>query len=160
MGTYYTDIGTIQNAALSNAASRTADSTKIAGNLYIAAGTYDLTAAAAATETIDIVRLPKGAMVLTGLSHIILDNPGTLLTADLGYVYDSGSTETSDPDGYADALVLSSGGKVFFDANKGTAWETNIILQDPAWIRMTINSESALNSGADFSFYIVYALIN
>lgn len=79
--------------------------------------TYYITwtiAAGSAADTINILRLPKGFTLDCADSSVVLQDPGTTLTFDIGDNDLLGVGAAADPDRYADALAVSAGGNVGF----------------------------------------------
>jgi hypothetical protein len=76
------------------------------GGVQMAVVPYALVATEAANDIINLCILPAGAILLPGLSFVDCEDPGTTLTADIGYA--------SNPDALADGITLSNGGHVLF----------------------------------------------
>jgi len=81
------------------------------GKLRIAHVEYTVTGSEAANDTINLVRLKVGAVIVPSLSVLILANPGTALVIDIG--------DATTADRYSDALTVSAGGRFLWTA--GTA---------------------------------------
>ena len=77
----------------------------------------------AVDETIQICILPVGAVPLPELSSVSCgSDPGTTLLMDIG--------NTANPDGWADGISLSSGGRVACDSGAVPAWFDPYTLPD------------------------------
>lgn len=148
MATFYTDL----TRASEDAVDRTSDGSKAFGDLRVARCSIALDDTLSATDVIDLVTLPEGCVVLPHLCKLVLENPGTTLTFDIG---DDDATDAVDPDRYADAIVASAGGEISFGV-AGVAADAPYKLQAQSTIQATCMSESTLTDGALMVFYIAY----
>jgi len=104
MATLLTDL----KAALTNPKDRLGGAAT-RGRVNHTTATYSVAAAMADTDTIEIMDLPVGAIVLPEYSSVITDGVGSsTCTLNIG--------DAGDADRYATALDMTSAGKVDFDA--------------------------------------------
>src|SRR5205085_1442778 len=105
MTIYQTTLHAAQDADRLNPARLPAPN-QAGGAVQLAVVPYALDGDEAADDKIQLCVLPAGAIPIPGLSFVDAEDPGTTLTADIGYA--------SDPDALADGITLSSGGQVAF----------------------------------------------
>jgi len=105
MATYKSDIYTLQSQETGD---NRADGRLLSGKVRQATATVTLDSGFADTELINLVELPKGALVDPSSSFIQLADPGTTMVVDVGVPSDSNALTPAN-------LTLSAGGKVFFD---------------------------------------------
>tara|TARA_R110000796_G_scaffold252537_2_gene387467 strand:+ start:10896 stop:11354 length:459 start_codon:yes stop_codon:yes gene_type:complete len=148
MATIYTDL----TRASEDAKDRNEDGDKPFGDLRIARASYTLVDTESVADIIDIVKLPEGSTVIPHLSYVVLENPGTSLTLDIG---DDDATTAVDPDRYADALDVAAGGAISFGVT-GVAADAPYTLQAQSTIQATVMVESTLTAGALVVFYVAY----
>jgi hypothetical protein len=120
---------------------------------------YTIVGTESATDLINIIKLPAGARVLTGLSYCEAENPGTALVLDIG---DDDASTAVDPDRYCDALTLSSGGNVAFNAS-GTVAAAElapVTLGSDSWIQATVMTATSLTAAQTIRFVIVWSASN
>ncbi len=116
--TYNTTLYTSQQTPRAAGARALAANTAT-GTLSTAHCSYTLLGTEAAGDTINLAILPAGATPVPGLSKVALSgDPGATLVLDIG--------TAQDLDGWADGIVLSNGGTVFFDSGTSpvAAWVT------------------------------------
>ena len=147
MATLYTDL----TSASTDAKDRVSDGSKASGSLMVARCSYTLVDTESAADIIDLVKLPEGSVVLPHLCKLVLENPGTTLTFDIG----DDDVADPDPDRYADAIVASAGGEISFGV-AGIAADAPYKLANQATIQATVMTESTLTAGALLVFYIAY----
>lgn len=134
------------------------DYNKAGGKLREYTVAYTLLGTEAATDTLQILRLPKGFTLDCAKSSVTLADPGTTLTIDLGDTDTSGVGAAADPDRYADALVLSSGGNVGLAsalATFGAAATVPYKTGSECDLVVTIDSANTLTASAKVIFHIV-----
>ncbi len=149
MAQFYTDL----TSASTDAKDRVSDGSKASGNVFIARASYTLLGTEAATDVLDIVKLPEGCVVIPALSKVILENPGTALVLDIG---DDDATTAVDPDRYADGITCSSGGEVSF-GSAGVAAQTPYKLQAQSTIQATVMTATSLTADQEVVFLIAYS---
>lgn len=89
------------------AISSQAEASNLTGKLpLVETISYLLATTEAANDTIQLFDLPAGCVIIPQLSSVTCADPGTTLTLDIG--------DATDPDRYADGIVLSAGGNVNF----------------------------------------------
>ncbi|MFN0129243.1 MAG: hypothetical protein ACKV19_21450 [Verrucomicrobiales bacterium] len=145
MPAFDTPIYETQLAALSNGATR-ADVNSTARKLHVAAINYKLKGTEATNDTLNVIKLPKGAQVVPGLSYVHCDDPGTTLTVSVGV---SGAATK-----YSTAMTLSSGGLVRF--TPGVVDPENLAAMTD--ILATLASVDTPTAGADLWFVLAYTL--
>lgn len=134
------------------------DYNKAGGKLRVFTVAYALLGTEAATDTLQICRLPKGFTLNASLSTITLADPGTTLTLDIGDSDTSGVGAAADPDRYADGLVLSAGGTVGLAsalATFGVAATVPYKTGSECDLVVTIDSANTLTAAAKVIFQIV-----
>lgn len=107
---YSAQIGTA--GASANAASTFPYAKNAFGKLRIIQVPYALAGTEAANDIINLSLLKPGDRVISGLSKVICEDPGTTLTLSVG--------DASDRARYSGTIVLSSGGSVEFSSVAGT----------------------------------------
>lgn len=123
------------------------------GDMVIIERLYTLLGTEAATEEIYICRNYPELRLIPHLSAVIAENPGTALVVDIG--------DAADTDGYADGLVLSSGGTVLLTANAGVRNQDPVITDDSgsqgAWIKATIATATSLTASQELRFLLIFS---
>lgn len=152
MATTYSDQAALQNdPKMGNRAA----AVQTSGDIRVADVVYTLTGSESATDLINIVKLPAGCRLITALSSVEAENPGTALVLDIG-----DDDTTADADRYCDALTLSSGGRVDFSAS-GTVAAAELAghtLAAASWIQATVMTATSLTASQKLRFTIVYAV--
>lgn len=117
---------------------------------YALAGTEDV------ADIVNLCVLPQGAIPIPQLSNVVCSaDPGTTLTLDIG--------TAANPDGWADGIVLSSGGQVACTNTAIPAWVTQTpIVPDTgkgtADVYATVASASTLTADVVLTFTLAYKL--
>lgn len=118
---------------------------------------YTLAGTEASNDTINLCILPAGAIPMPGVSSVTCSqDPGTTLTLDIG--------NANDPDGWADGIVLSSGGQVACTNTAIPAWATtnHQLVPDTGSgncvIYATVASANTLTAGTVLMFTLGYKL--
>lgn len=128
------------------------DGDDVTGVVLMATVSYTLAATEAANDTIQLVDLPIGAVVLPQNSYCTTSaDPGTTLTLKVG--------DAADDDRYASGIVMSAGGQVSFtNTNIPAAVATPYRIATVANQRLvcTVASASTLTSGVVVVFTIAY----
>jgi len=121
------------------------------GKVEFAQCSYTLLGTEAATEIINLLELPKGAIVIPQLSSVACADPGTTLTLDIG--------EAADPDGIADGIILSSGGLVSMASTTSAYRAPTPLTVDTGEFNTTIYAtvDSANTLSASVVLYFVIA---
>ena len=123
------------------------------GDLVIVTEQYTLVGTEAATEEIYIHRNYAGLRLLTHLSAVVAEDPGTALIMDIG--------DDEDTDKYADGLDVSAGGTFLFSAAPGVHQQDPIWTTDTGeqgdWVKVTIASAASLTADQKIRFELVYA---
>lgn len=115
MATTKSQLIAAQEAALTNIANGLRAGDDAAGLLCIATAIVTLPSGVADADVFELCDLPIGAVPVPQLSDVTCSaDPGTTLLLDIGYTNVSNEGEQADPDGLADGITLSSGGKVAF----------------------------------------------
>lgn len=140
MATVYTNVATKQNAP-SFASSNINEAIVLTPKTRIATATYTVTAALAANDVINIVKLPKHSVVIPHLSQVDSDGVGaTTATIKIGdNDVTAAGVDASDDDRYGAALDVNAAGKDAFDSStRGVASNTPYALQSDSWIQATV----------------------
>ena len=161
-GPYYTTTRG-ETAAASNGAGREANAElgsrivrgmETQGDLVVIERVYALLGTEAAAEIINICRNYPEMRFVPHLSAVIAENPGTALVIDIG--------DDLDADGYADGMVLSSGGTVLFSAGTSVRNQDPVITTDDGtqgdWIYATVVTATTLTAAAELRFFLVFAV--
>lgn len=163
-GPYYTTVRG-ETAASSNGPGREANpelgsrivrGLETHGDIVLIERLYTLLGTETATEKIRICRNYPEMRLIPHISAVIAENPGTALVLDIG--------DDANTDGYADGLVLSSGGTVLFTANVGVRNQDPVITSDNSddgqgdWIYATIATATTLTAGAELRFLMFFAV--
>lgn len=158
-GPYYSSLRAKEIAARTGISNGIINGDDKSGLLLLATASYTLLGTEAATEILELVDLPPGAVVVPSLcSAATVADAGTALVFDIGDD-GSGGEATPDPDRYADGLVLSAVGEVPFSTPVVPAGamvpyrSTNVNK-----VRATFVTATALNAGVVVMFNIVYRI--
>lgn len=151
MATTYSDIATKQNDPRMG---NRPDGIQCTGTLHVSDVLYTIVGTEAAADIINLIKLPAGARVLTGLSYCEAENPGTALVLDIG--------DSDNADAYADGLTLSSGGNVAFSAGGTVAFnELNPqTTTEDLFVRATVMTATTLTADQTIRFVIVWSASN
>jgi hypothetical protein len=126
------------------------DPFRTAGNVILAECLVTIPAGLAATDIINLIKLPSRAKVVPHLSKLVAENPGTALIIDVG--------DSEDADRYIDGLDISAGGT--FDWTGGDAGLNPFVLTEEGWIAVTVATATSLTTGQEIRFHIAYAINN
>ena len=149
MSNFKSDLITKGEAALLAQSDGVRDGDDLAGVLLIATAIVTLAGTEAANDTIQLVDLPAGAVVVPQLSHVTGADPGTTLTLDIG--------DAGDTDRYADGIVLSAGGQVAFcSATLPAAVAAPYRLTGATRIYATVASAASLTAAVKLVVTIAY----
>lgn len=155
MATFYSDIATNQQSS-SNFEDRPSGDLA-ASDLRIATCLVTLAGTEAADDLINLVRLPKGARVITQLCSCEAENPGTALVIDIG-----DDDTTADDDRYVDGLTLSAGGHFAFSAG-GTVAVAELNpheLESQCWLQAKVKTATTITASQTIRFVIAYIASN
>lgn len=144
MATFETSVYAASKPDRSNP-SRLAPPNNASGNVEYVRCKYTLLGTEAANDIINLCILPVDAIPVPGLSFVFSADPGTTLTMDIG--------TADNPDGWADGLVLSAGGKI--DCLSGSS-------PAPAWVEPTplVADTGTLNKNGSAVVYATVASAN
>jgi len=125
----------------------------IAGKLRYAVIPYALAGTEIANDIINLVRFKVGSKVISSLSRIVCEDPGTALTIDIGFA--------SNADALCDGAALTTAHDVSFTgAASVTAVAAQYIPVDIASgdevIFATVKTATTLTAGAKLLFLIAY----
>lgn len=149
MATFKSSLITKQDAARTGLRNGILDGDDQSGVLLYATATYTLLGTEAAADIIDLVDLPKGAVLVPQLSHVICTDPGTALVIDIG--------DAADTDRYANDIVLSAGGLVgFCSATQPDAAINPLRTTTQTRVYATIGTATALTAAVKLAFTIAY----
>lgn len=152
MATFTTALFDAQDTARANT-SRLAAPNIASGEIEFARIPYTLAGTEAANDVIKLGVLPAGAIPIPQLSEVFSADPGTTLTLDVG--------TADDPNGFADTIVLSAGGKVNFTSGTAPAWLTQTpVVPDSgsgnAVLYATVKSANTLTASVVLYFLIAF----
>lgn len=153
MPTFYTDVGTAQNAAATNLADLQKEGALAAAKLRVTQATLTLAGTEATSDVVKICKLPKGVRVLPHLCYVVCDDPGTTFTADIG--------DGGDADRYASALALGAGGGFALDeplTGPKASYKVGDHASDDGWINATLTVSSP-TAAAKVVFFLVWAAL-
>ena len=113
---------------------------------------YILTGTCVANDTLQLLDLPPGAVLLPQLSSVTCADPGTALTLDIG--------DITDTDRYADDIVLSNGGIVEFASQLPVPAGiiTPKLTTENSRVFATVKTATALTAGVKLTFLIAYRI--
>jgi hypothetical protein len=152
MASFETVTGALQNDARTDL-SKAPNAASFGGKLHVERHEYVLTDAEAQADTIDICWLPTGAVVVPHLSAVACSgDPGTTLTLDIG--------DSSNPDRFADAIVLSAGGAAILFSSATLPLESYdpTPLTTATKIIATVDTVSTLANTRTLVFWLAYTL--
>jgi len=150
MATYQSDVGLKQDRLtdLAYGIDQRPSALKVDGfGQKVLKATYTLLATEVATETLDLWEFQAGDIFLPQQSAIVLTNPGTALTIDIG----DGTTA----DKYVDGLALGAGGTFLFAA--GTSGNLGPDEFSAAThVQVTIMTATTLTAAVVVNFYLAF----
>lgn len=155
MATFETSLYAAQKPDRSNP-SRFAAANLAGGEISFARCSYTLLGTEGAADIINLLELPEGASVVPQLSSVTCSaDPGTTLTIDIG--------TAANADGFADGIVLSSGGQVAFTntAIPADVAPTKLVAdsgEKNATVYATVASANTLTADVVLYFVIAYVL--
>jgi hypothetical protein len=153
MADFYSDIAEAQNTAASQFGNAAPTPGLVSGELQFARATVTLAGTETASDTIYLVKLPKGARVIPHLCNIVCDDPGTTLTGNVG--------DAADPDRYGSAIALGVGGSFSLDelltAPKAD-YKVGDAATDDGWIIFDPTTVDTLTANAKVIFTIVFSM--
>lgn len=108
--------------------------------------TVTIPAATASSTVIGLVPFNKGARLSYGSKYYTADlDTSTNVTLNVGYVYQTGSSATDDPDAFASAVTTGqTGGLITFDEQAGLSF----VAEDNGWIAVQIGGGATTTEGA------------
>ena len=151
MATTYSDIATNQQD--SSKFEDRPSGLNVSSPVRISNVLYTLVGTEAADDLINLVKLPKGARVITQLSSCEAENPGTALVIDIG-----DDDSTADDDRYVDGLTLSAGGAFAFSAG-GTVAAAELTpheLAAESWVQAKVKTATSLTASQTIRFVIAW----
>lgn len=156
------DIIDLQQAALTGLSSGPVNGELLGGTPKFAKGIITLPSGVADADTFQICDLPPGVTLAPELSFVVCSaDPGTTLVLDVGYSDTNEGGSTTDLDGLAEDIVLSSGGKVQFCSVAGSipaAVDTTVRTTKKTRVYATVPSSGAstVTAGVKLVFFIAY----
>lgn len=135
------------------AISNKAEASNLTGKLpLIETVSYTLTGSEAANDTIQLMDLPVGAVVIPDLCSVTSADPGTTLTLDIG--------DAADVDRYADDIVLNAGGRVGFNSTLPVpaGITTPYLTVATSRVFATVKTAAALTAAVKLNFLIAYRI--
>jgi hypothetical protein len=124
MADIYTTLGAAQAA---NLVASQPNGSLLTGDVKFAQGSFTTTATTAAADVLYIAKLPKGAIVIPGLSFVDTEDCGTDVNITVG---------DSDADAYSTAISLATAGRIAFAS--GVAGPNPAALTADTWIKATV----------------------
>lgn len=157
MPTFETTVYAAQDPTRENP-SRLATQNSASGEVEFATIAYTLVGTEDAADIINLCVLPVGAIPVPQLSNVTCSaDPGTTLTLDIG--------TAANADGWADGIVLSSGGQVACTNTAIPAWvaptaltadTSSFATQGSAVVYATVASASTLTADVVLYFTLAY----
>lgn len=125
------------------------DGDRTGGIVLFAQAKITLAGTETVADTMQLCDIPPGCILDPDKSNVVCQDPGTTLTLDIGYA--------ANPDGMADGIVLSAGGKIEFvstgmPADALTPFRTT----EQTRIYATVMSANTLTAGAILVFNVAY----
>lgn len=149
MATVYTTLGTAQASELVR---DRADGKVLSGEVRFAQGSFTTTGTTAAGDVLNICKLPKGAVVIPGLSFIDTEDCGTDINITIG------DDIAPDADKYSTAISLATAGRIAFVS--GVAGPNPVALTQEAWVTGTLADAGSISvtSDKDLTVWVAYRL--
>lgn len=137
------------------AISSQAEASNLTGKLpLVERCTYTLLGSEAANELLYLFDLPAGCVIIPELCTVSSADPGTALVVDIG--------DATDPDRYADGIVLTAGGVVNFASTVATtppaAMVTPYLPTETSRVIMKFITATSLTPSVVLYFNIVYRI--
>ena len=115
-------------------------------------GTYDASGSESAADVIQVVKVPKGAIVNSHLSYLIWEDFGTTVTADVG--------DGGDDDRYCSALALgtasTSSVTTFQEAAGAGVYAAEYEYTAADTIDITLDAVSSPTAGQTLKMFVFY----
>lgn len=132
------------------------------GRIQRAKAIVTLPSGVADADTFQLCDLPSGAVPLPELSNVCCSaDPGTTLVLDVGHTDASEGGSTTDADGLADGITLSSGGQVAFTSGTMPAAVATTVRTDRktrVYATVPSSGASSVTAGVKLIFTIAYAI--
>ena len=144
MANIYTSLGSAQAA---NLVASQPNGSLLTGDVKFAQGSFTTTATTAAADVLFIAKLPKGAIVIPGLSFIDTEDCGTDLSLTIG-----DDDPTADADRYSTAISVATAGRIAFVP--GIAGANPHALTQDSWIKGVLTDAGSISVTADRDFTI------
>lgn len=161
MPTHYTDRATAElPAEAADTWSRT-PAVKVYGDLAFKDAVYTLTSGTdeAAADVIRLCKLPAGTILLSNLSKIFAQDPGTAFNiAKIGLEATDGTTVDNDDDKYSGAIDLSAGGKFDFNDAAVAGALGAYVLPREMWLIATLGTVTAPTAGQTIRFALALSV--
>lgn len=161
MATHYTDRASAElPAEAADTWSRT-PAVKVTGDLAFKDAVYTLTDGTDETsgDVIRLCKLPSGTALITNLSKIFAQDPGTAFNiTKIGLEAVDGTTADNDDDKYSGAIDISAGGKFDFnDAAVAGALATYVLPRE-MWLIATLGTVTAPTAGQTVRFALALSV--
>jgi hypothetical protein len=149
----HSDIATAQDGSF---ASRLDDKRKVEATILHATASITLVGDEAVNNVIALLTLPANAIVYPESCEVIAEDPGTTLTVNIG--------DSDDVNRYAEAIVLSAGGRVPFIAAGATAFPAGFttrhkVTEATKNVTVTVASAATLTAGKKLFVKLAYACL-
>ena len=146
MSNYLSDIAETVQSTISGQSARRVEGNLLGGQLAMARAVFRTESSMAVGDTIQLVRLPKGSVLVPHLSQIMTEALGTTLNVNIG---DQGNSSR-----YAAALDIKAAGSHLL---MGTVGMLNPVeLDESGWITATITAASGVTAGKTATAWIAY----
>lgn len=156
------DLITAQEAARTGLSSGVVNGDDASGLILRAKGIVTLPSGVADADTFQICDLPPGAVPLPELSNVCCSaDPGTTLVLDVGYSDTNEGGSTTDADGLADGITLSSGGQIAFTSGTmpaAVATTVRTTRKTRVYATVPTSGASTVTAGVKLVFTIAYAV--
>lgn len=146
MSTYSSDIATSIQSTINGQSTRRVEGNLLGGQLVMARAVFLTETTMAPGDTIQLIRLPKGAVVVPQLSQIMTEALGTAFSVNVG---DKGHASR-----YAAALDIKSAGTHPLTGTVGML--TPVELEESGWITASITASSGVTAGKTATVWIAY----
>lgn len=150
MADIYTTLGAAQAA---NLVASQPQGSLLTGDVKFAQGSFTTTATTAAADVLYIAKLPKGAVVIPGLSFVDTEDCGTDISITVG-----DDDPTADADRYSTAISLGTAGRIAFAP--GIAGPNPHKLTQDSWVKAVVTDAGTISVTAakDFTVWVAFRM--
>lgn len=148
MSTYLSDLAETIQSTINGQSARRIDGSRLGGQIVMARAVFRTESTMVVGDTIQLVQLPKGAVIVPQLSQIMTEALGTTLNVNIG---DKGNASR-----YAAALDIKTAGSHPLTGTSGML--SPVELDESGWITATITAAAGISAGKTATAWIAYIL--